>query len=165
MGKGLQPSPTGTHIAFCAGTGALCFTDLMAHIAQAVMGMTPGGQFEGGGIDIELFEFHLYVSFPSAADGVAFDLMTALHEFCERNNLKTFKLIARLSKEKVNPARWDENWITKTVGGYSPDQVKRVWVCGPPVLNETFDRTLGKMRQAAAETKTKVIPWHKIELL
>jgi Cytochrome b5-like Heme/Steroid binding domain len=38
MGKGLAPSARGIHIAFAAGTGALCFVDIMAHIALAVMG-------------------------------------------------------------------------------------------------------------------------------
>jgi len=30
MGKGLQLQPTGVHVAFCAGTGALVFLDLVA---------------------------------------------------------------------------------------------------------------------------------------
>lgn len=32
MGKGLEMQPEGTHVAFCAGTGALVFLDLVAHL-------------------------------------------------------------------------------------------------------------------------------------
>lgn len=32
MGKGLMPTGKGLHIAFAAGTGALCFVDLVAHL-------------------------------------------------------------------------------------------------------------------------------------
>lgn len=32
MGKGLQVQQTGVHIAFTAGTGVLCFVDLMGHL-------------------------------------------------------------------------------------------------------------------------------------
>ena len=39
MGKGLAPATTGIHIAFCAGTGALCFVDMMAHVALSVLGL------------------------------------------------------------------------------------------------------------------------------
>ena len=34
MGHGLQPKSAGHHIAFAAGTGVLCFVDLVAYIAQ-----------------------------------------------------------------------------------------------------------------------------------
>ena len=32
MGRGLQLSPSGTHVAFCAGTGALVFLDLVSQL-------------------------------------------------------------------------------------------------------------------------------------
>lgn len=32
MGKGLHVEPTGIHIAFAAGTGVLCFVDLVGHL-------------------------------------------------------------------------------------------------------------------------------------
>jgi len=35
LGKGLKVSPTGTHIAFVAGTGALPFMDLIGRLALA----------------------------------------------------------------------------------------------------------------------------------
>ena len=60
--------------------------------------------------------------------------------------MKTFTLHPRLSKERINPARWDEKWIEKTLRSYKASDVERMWVCGPPVMNETFDRTLMDMK-------------------
>lgn len=34
MGQGLKPKSTGVHVVFAAGTGVLCFVDLVAAIAQ-----------------------------------------------------------------------------------------------------------------------------------
>jgi hypothetical protein len=39
MGKGLAPHPTGIHLAFAAGTGNLCFVDMLAHISLSVLGL------------------------------------------------------------------------------------------------------------------------------
>lgn len=39
MGHGLRLKPSGVHIAFAAGTGALCFVDLVALLIQANLGM------------------------------------------------------------------------------------------------------------------------------
>jgi Na+-transporting NADH:ubiquinone oxidoreductase subunit NqrF len=55
-------------------------------------------------------------------------------------------LIPRLSKEKINPARWDEMWVESTLRKYEAAELKRMWVCGPPMMNELFDRTLMDMR-------------------
>lgn len=38
MGHGLRVKPTGVHVAFAAGTGALCFVDLVAWLIQANAG-------------------------------------------------------------------------------------------------------------------------------
>jgi len=38
FGKGLIQAEEGTHIAFAAGTGVLCFVDLVAHLALKNLG-------------------------------------------------------------------------------------------------------------------------------
>jgi hypothetical protein len=82
MGKGLAPSSSGIHLAFAAGTGNLCFVDLMAHVALSVLGLLGKDDNTFGAIDPFKFQLHLYASFPSKADAVAFELCEALHEFC-----------------------------------------------------------------------------------
>jgi hypothetical protein len=111
MGKGLAPATTGIHLAFAAGTGNLCFVDMMAHVALSVLGLTSKEDGQNDQIDPFKFELHLYASFPSKSEAVAWELCEALRGFCKRNNMRTFTFNERLSKEKVNPARWDEKWV------------------------------------------------------
>ena len=40
IGKGLKVQPTGVHIAFAAGTGVLCFVDLVAALIQSTLDIT-----------------------------------------------------------------------------------------------------------------------------
>ena len=80
------------------------------------------------------------MSFPRRSESVALELFEALDAYCKRENLNTFKLFVRLSQEKVNPQRWDENFILQEINKFGAKNIGRVWVCGPPVMNETFDR-------------------------
>ena len=41
IGKGLEVSKTGVHIAFAAGTGALCFVDLVATLIMSTLNIRP----------------------------------------------------------------------------------------------------------------------------
>jgi predicted ferric reductase len=45
----------------------------------------------------------------------------------------------------VNKARWDSVFIERQVEIHSKNNLKKIWVCGPPAMNETFDRTLGNI--------------------
>lgn len=51
MGKGLAPNNSGIHLAFAAGTGNLCFVDLMAHVALSVLGLLGKDDNTFGSID------------------------------------------------------------------------------------------------------------------
>lgn len=146
MGKGLAPEKEGIHLAFAAGTGNLCFVDMMAHVALAELGLLTQEDHQAGSIIPDRFEMKLYASFPSKAEAVAWDLCDALDQYCKKKGSKSFELIPRLSKEKINTARWNEAWVENTLLKYPAKQVQRVWVCGPPVMNETFDRALMDMR-------------------
>ena len=39
MGHGLCPKTTGLHVAFAAGTGVLCFVDLVAWLLHSYLGL------------------------------------------------------------------------------------------------------------------------------
>ena len=163
MGKGLAPASTGVHLAFAAGTGNLCFVDMMAHVALSVLGLTSQEDGQNGQIDPSKFELHLYASFPSKAEAVAWELCEALRGYCKRNNLRTFIFNERLSKEKINPARWDEKWVEAELRKFKDRKVERLWVCGPPMMNELFDRTLMDMRRRLPAAE--MIDQFNIELL
>lgn len=63
-----------------------------------------------------------------------------MDEYCKRTNTNNFHLFVRLSQEKVNPGRWDEAFIRQEIDKFGAKNIQKVWVCGPPVMNETFDR-------------------------
>ena len=89
---------------------------------------------------MEQIHFHLYVSFPSRSEALAIELFEALDTYCKRQSLNNFSLFVRLSQEKINEQRWDENFIHQEITKLGGKNIKKVWVCGPPVMNETFDR-------------------------
>ena len=73
---------------------------------------------------------------------MALELFEALDNYCKRIQDTSFVLHLRLSQEKVNPQRWDANFISQEINKFGSKNISMVWVCGPPVMNETFDRVL-----------------------
>lgn len=163
MGKGLSVQSEGIHIAFAGGTGTLTFVDLVAHLILENLGLittqdnsilTNGSSFvttESMIGDQKNFKFILYASFQERADSVALELLEAFQIFCDMHNFKNFELVLRLSKEKLNPARWDAKFINKEIDKHNNNLIRRIWVCGPPVLNETFEKVFND-RIAAGKT-------------
>jgi len=86
------------------------------------------------------FKFIFYASFQDRADSVALELLAAFQIYCKANGFKNFELVLRLSKEKLNPARWDANYINRELNKHDIRLIRRVWVCGPPTMNETFEK-------------------------
>lgn len=123
MGHGLRLQSKGVHVAFAAGTGALCFVDLVAFLIQANLGLRMGmsgsvnerPKDDEVEIDITQFQLHLYVSYPRREEGVALELFEALAAYCKRTNNPSFTLHLRLSQENVNPQRWDEAFIRQEI--------------------------------------------------
>ena len=91
---------------------------------------------------MDLYQFNLYASFPSRNDAIALELFEALDAYCKREKINSFKLVLRFSQEKVNPQRWDSNFIYQEISKLGAKNIAKVWVCGPPAMNETFDRAL-----------------------
>jgi hypothetical protein len=54
---------------------------------------------------------------------------------------KNFSLELRLSEEKS--PRWDLKFINEKIDqykkSYEETQIKKIWVCGPPLLEEHFE--------------------------
>lgn len=138
MGKGLEIQKEGTHIAFTAGTGCLVFVDLVAHLLRKNTGtldtLEEASQLGNN------FKFVLYVSFPTKDDAIALELCQGLQEICNKKGLRNFEFYPRITSEQTKKERWDGDFINKQLS--MQDNIKRVWVCGPPVLNELFDKHL-----------------------
>ena len=164
MGRGLEleTRPKGVHVAFAAGTGALVFLDLVAHM---LMRNVFRYKLRDEDVDPQFkrlqdsFQFHLYVAFLDQDTTIGLELCETL----ERVNAKLaklediglqglkdqFKLTIRLSSDifaKEKPARWDHKYIEKELTPLA-GKIQKVWVCGPPIMNQTFDKSLGSLKQ------------------
>lgn len=79
-------------------------------------------------------KFTLYVSYATRKDAIALTLLEELAKMCPNQ----FALQLRISEEKM--PRWTDEFINKNVRGAK--DLKRIWVCGPPMMNEQFDKAL-----------------------
>jgi hypothetical protein len=66
-GLGISSSSSGTYVAFCGGTGILCFIDLATHL----MLLNLQGKSNG-------LKFILYASFQNEKSGIALDYLRKL---------------------------------------------------------------------------------------
>lgn len=97
MGKGLLVQRTGVHIAFAAGTGILCFVDLVGHLIQANLKLISTHM-----VDIERFKFVLYVSFTNFEESIGLELLQSFEQYCLRHGKLNFDLYVRLKQEGKN---------------------------------------------------------------
>ena len=72
-------------------------------------------------------------------------MLDGLHLYCKREKIDNFELIKRFSNE--NSERWDAAFIKRQVEIFSKGNLKKIWVCGPPKMNEVFEKTLMDMPQ------------------
>ena len=72
------------------------------------------------------------------------ELLEGLYEITQKLGLKNFDLVIRLSSEKQG-SRWNEEFIKRQFQIRTGETIEKVWVCGPPVMNELFDRTFESM--------------------
>ena len=135
MGKGLGIQRGGTHVAITAGTGCLIFIDLVAYLIRLCFGLlgTPL-------IDISTFRFVLYISFPKREEAIALEMFTGLEQICQKRGLSIFELNMRFSNESNE--RWSEDFYLKQLERNKP--LTKLWVCGPPVMNQQIDKLLSK---------------------
>ena len=144
MGKSLMADTKGTHIVFAAGTGVLCYVDLVAHLALANLGVISGEDT----VDVTLKGSSLRSTYPSSLEmtqSPSISLFEALEEYCNNNEKSNFELTVRLSKEKQNSARWNKDFIEAQLKKHNVSEIKRIWVCGPPIMDETFDRAFQEL--------------------
>ena len=150
MGKGLQLKPTGVQVAFCAGTGALVFLDLVSALLIKNCFERDGRKLPEG-IDFfeEGFEFHLYCSFADRETAIGLDLIEMLQNVCAKLNLTNFKATVRLAKANgaPKPPRWNTEFIEEQLKPHD-GKIERVWVCGPPAMNQLFDEGLESLNKS-----------------
>ena len=99
------------------------------------------------------FKLYLFVSFPNRQDSIALELFEALANYCNRHGLQNFDLYVRLSQEDQNPKRWDQDFVLQQLKQFNVDEIEKIWVCGPPTMNETFDKAFHSLNNTATKLK------------
>jgi len=111
MGEGLRIHKAGgTHVVFSAGTGVLCYLDVVAHLILKNLRLIPESQC----VD-DSFKLVFFVSFRSREDSMGLDLIEALERLLTyyKQSPQIFKVIRNEGGE--NNARWDEKFIESKV--------------------------------------------------
>eukprot|EP00347_Sterkiella_histriomuscorum_P024123 403332230 len=141
LGKGLGIHQEGNHVAFVAGTGILVFVDLVAFLIRQNLGLM--NQMDSRILHKEKFKFTLYASFPKEEEALCLDLLEGLQEITNKSENKNFELILRISSKTKQ--RWDNEYIQRQLQLQTQTDLRKIWVCGPPAMNETFDRCLDQL--------------------
>lgn len=71
---------------------------------------------------------------------------------CKLNGHTNFELVVRLSDEGKQ-TRWDDALIQKVATDHS--DLKKIWVCGPPNLTETFSHAFMKLEKENIISKSQ----------
>ena len=135
MGSGLAMKKGGVHVAFCGGTGLFVYIDLVTHLARRMMGLLSPVELEMVQDD---FKFILYASFPSRDRAIAIDFLDSVHKLSLKTGKNLFEVRWRISSETKQ--RWDKPFILQALKDLK--KVERLWVCGPPPMNEEFEKIL-----------------------
>ena len=101
------------------------------------------------------FKFVLYASFASREDAIALELLEGLAEITKSLNLRNFQLELRFSNSGV-ANRWDRDFIIRHIDIWRKEGLVKAYVCGPPVMNELFDRTIESLIQQQALERSMV---------
>lgn len=151
MGKGLNPTAGGTHVAYAAGTGVLVFVDLVGHLllrqvaaaggpdVLAALHKEPG--FEGIPTLPDDFKLELHTSFFDLNEGIALELIEALQGIDP--DKKVFEHFGQFQMtpdgQRAPMVLWDEGYYTRV---FQELVASKIWVCGPPIMQEGFDRAV-----------------------
>jgi len=139
-GLGLMPSSNGIHMVFAAGTGVLPFMDMVAKLLRQELGaLAPADErFHPD------FKLVMFVGSQSRKDAIALPLLEGLQDLVNRKGTPDkFRLYFRFSDQKS--PRWDKNFIQDNLETYQPEGISKIWVCGPPLMQELFDKALNSL--------------------
>jgi len=91
------------------------------------------------------FVFHLYCAFQDRDQAIGLELIEALESINQKLGLSNFKAIIRLSiTAGPKLPRWTPSYLEEQLTPLA-GKIKRIWVCGPPSLNQTCDQALAKL--------------------
>ena len=129
------------------GTGILVFLDLVAYLVRRFLALESKELRVFKDEDFpdltNDFELVMYATAPRRSESIGIELCEGAARIFEKmgDNLRSFRFIPIFSREAGE--RLNETSIDRIVGANARDgRLKKVWVCGPPKMNETFEREL-----------------------
>jgi len=90
-------------------------------------------------LNIDNFKFVFYASFRLRRRCDRTRPMRRTKAYCLKKGRKNFEYHVRISSILPNGERWNEQFIDKALETYSDKKISKIWVCGPPLMNEEFD--------------------------
>lgn len=72
--------------------------------------------------------------------------LEAVNKALKKQNFKATIRLSEMKSDVARSPRWDEKFIESELVADS-GSIRKVWVCGPPSMNETFDKALGGLAQ------------------
>ena len=82
------------------------------------------------------FKLVLHASFRNKEESIALDMLENLQKLMTKRGKDNFQFKLKPTAGK----RWDQEFLKKELGSYK--EVKKIWACGPPIMEEKFDKCL-----------------------
>jgi len=114
--------------------------DIVAHLILKHLNIISGSKVVG-----DQFNLVFYVAYRSREDSMGLDLIEACERLMEHKQGQIKAKFIKIDRSNKGPGngRWDARFIEEAVKSISADdQIKRMWVCGPPAMGQLFDQTL-----------------------
>ena len=134
---------------FVGGTGILVFLDLVAYLLRRLLASPDAGPgyaiFNGEEFpDLDDgFELVMYAAFPRRSEAIGLDLCEGAARVSSklargRGGFRFVPIFSREGGERLTPESIERIMSEHTRNG----RIRKLWVCGPPPMNETFERAL-----------------------
>ena len=77
---------------------------------------------------------------------IGLNMCEALDKVSRKLGETNFKLTVRISKrwDGFRGEVWDEKFVEDNLSQYT-NKIKKIWISGPPAMNETLDKSLEKL--------------------
>lgn len=147
MGKELDfdlPNPDGTYLLFVGGTGILPYMDIFAYMVRKLIAErnNEGSIFPGENFDIDLnrVKFIVYAYYQNQENACGYEFTKKVADVFKKYGVEEqFQFYPKFTRS--GDKRLDKKSLLELLRDYKDKGgVKRVWVCGPPPMNNMFTK-------------------------
>lgn len=163
VGKGLDidlRSPNGTYLLFVGGTGILPYMDFFAYLVRYTIAKYAKEKivFDGENFEHDLSGINLiiYAYYRNDKNAPGYEFVSKIAQIYKHFNIENqFTLIPKftsLGEKRINK----ESLIELLEDHKDRTGIERIWVCGPPPMNNLFSRYEGTVAKTAGIDKSRV---------